>query len=129
MQTVIQSSDFVLTDALDNFIQQQAGKSMSACSAQVERLVIRLRDINGPKGGQDKECCVEVKLANFAPIVVSKRSSNTYSSIRTALGRASRTTLRKLSKRRDLKTSVRSTQHYQRPEPDQQVDESYVDAN
>lgn len=108
MQTVIHSNDFALTDAMDNFIKQQAGKSMKVCADQVERLVIRLKDINGSKGGQDKECCVEVKLANYAPIVVSKRSANAYSGIREALGRASRTTLRKLGKRRAYKYNSRS---------------------
>lgn len=113
MQTVIHSSDFALTSALDSFIKQQAGKSMRACADRVERLIIRLKDINGPKGGQDKECCVEVKLANHAPIVVSKRSSDAYSSIRKALGRASRTTLRRLGKRRASKYASRSISSFE----------------
>jgi ribosomal subunit interface protein len=107
MQTVIRSSDFSLTDALETFIKQQARKSMRKCSSQVARLVIRIKDINGPKGGQDKECSVEVMLPNHGPIVVSKRSSDAYSSIRKALGRASRTTLRKLKKRRASKYDSR----------------------
>ena len=109
MQTLIHSNDFVLTSALDSFIRSHAKKSMSACSDQVERLVVRLKDVNGPKGGNDMECCVEVKLANFAPIVVSKRSSDAYASIRQALGRASRTTLRKVGKRRACKPSLDMT--------------------
>ena len=106
MQTLIHSNDFALTSALDSFIRSHAKKSMSACSDQVERLVVRLKDVNGPKGGNDMECCVEVKLAKFAPIVVSKRSSDAYASIRQALGRASRTTLRKVGKRRACKPSL-----------------------
>lgn len=103
MHTVIHSNDFALTSALNSFIKQHTKKSMRACSDQVERIVVRLKDVNGPKGGDDKECSVEVKLANFEPIVVRKRSSDAYTSIRQALGRASRTTLRKLGKRRDSK--------------------------
>ena len=110
MQTVIHSNDFELTSALNSFIKQHTKKSMRACSDQVERIVVRLKDVNGPKGGDDKECSVEVKLANFAPIVVRKRSSDAYASIRQALGRASRTTLRKLGKRRDSKSSLQVTQ-------------------
>ncbi|MFT5572574.1 MAG: putative sigma-54 modulation protein [Cryomorphaceae bacterium] len=103
MQTAIHSSDFALTTALENFIHQQAGKSMNVCADRVERLVVRLRDVNGPRGGQDKECSVEVKLAHCEPIVVSKRSSDAYSSIRKALSRASRVTLRRIDKRRARK--------------------------
>lgn len=114
MQTFIQSNDFALTNALDTFIKQQAKKSMTACADQVESLIVRLKDINGPKGGDDKECCVEVKLANSAPIIVSKRSSDAYTSIRKALSRASRTTLRKLGKRRASKTHSRSLSAFTR---------------
>jgi putative sigma-54 modulation protein len=110
MQTVIHSNDFPLTRALDLFIRRHAKKSMRACSDQVERVVVRLKDVNGPKGGDDKECCVEVRLANFAPIVVSKRNSDAYASIRQALGRASRTKLRQLAKRRDCKATQVMTQ-------------------
>ena len=107
MQTVIHSNDFALTGALNSFINKQAAKSMNACSTQVDRLVVRLKDLNGPKGGNDKECSVEVKLTNHAPIVVRKRSSDAYASIRKALGQASRTTLRKLKKRRVLKSGTK----------------------
>ncbi|MGK0375603.1 MAG: ribosome-associated translation inhibitor RaiA [Arenicella sp.] len=110
MQIVIHSNDFAITSALDSFIKEHAKKSMRVCADQVESLVVRLKDVNGPKGGQDKQCCVEVKLANHEPIVVSKRSSDAYLSIRQALGRASRTTVRKLGKRRASKPAKPSPQ-------------------
>lgn len=127
MQTVIHSNDFALTDALNDFIKQQAGKSMSACTDQVERLIIRLKDINGPKGGHDKECCVEVKIANHAPIVVSKKSSDAYASIRKALGRASRTTLRKLNKRRAIRADSRAINSLKRDSAAEHLEEGSSD--
>jgi len=107
MQTVIQSKDYALTEALQSFIREHAKKSMNSCNNHIKQLNIRLKDINGPKGGEDKECLVEVKLANHAPIVVVKRSSDAYQSIRNALSRASRITLRKVGKRRTKKTDSR----------------------
>ena len=107
MQTTIHSSDFALTDALESFTKQQVQQSMKKCSDKVEGLVIRLKSINGPQ--REKECVVEVKLAQHAPVVVSKRSGDAYASIRAALSRASRTTLRRVSKRR-LKRGEMSVQ-------------------
>ena len=101
MQTIIHSTDFVLTKALETFIKQQVSKSMNVCSNQVERLVIRLKDINDPQ--HDKECSVEIILAHQAPIVVSKKNTNAYRSIKEALGRASRTVLRRSGKRQSNK--------------------------
>jgi len=104
MQTTIHSSDFALTDALENFIKQQVGQSMTKCSDRVESLIVRLKEINGPQ--HDKECIVEVKLAQQPPIVVSKRNADAYASIRSALSRASRTTLRRVKKRRAKKVDM-----------------------
>lgn len=104
MQTTIHSSDFALTDALESFIQQQVSQSMKICSDKVESLVIRLKDINDPQ--HDKECSVEIKLAQQPSIVVSKRSGNAYNSIREALSRASRTTKRRLGKRKSKKNAI-----------------------
>jgi ribosomal subunit interface protein len=103
MQTVIRSSDFELTEALNSFIKDQASRTMKVCSNKVERLVVRLKDTNDPQ--QEKECVVEVQLPNHATIVVSKKNANAYASIREALERASRTALRKLKKRRDRQYS------------------------
>ena len=103
MQTAIHSSDFALTTALESFIHQQAEQSMKVCTDRVERLVIRLKDLNGPKGGEDKQCSVEIKLAHCDPIVVSKTSTDAYASIRKALSRASRIAVRRIGKRRARK--------------------------
>ena len=101
MQTIIHSTDFVLTEALDTFIRQQVSQSMKVCSNQVDRLVIRLKDINDPQ--QDKECSVEIILAHRAPIIVSKKNTDAYKSIKEALGRASRIVLRRSGKRQSNK--------------------------
>lgn len=103
LKTTIHSNDFRLTQALERFIKRSINKSLLACIDQVERVSVRLRDINGPKGGDDKECCVEVKLSNAPTVVVSKRNSDAYTGIRKALGRASRATLRRLNKKRGRK--------------------------
>jgi len=102
MKTIIHSTDFALTEALETFIRQQADKSLRVCSDQTERLIVRLKDLNDPK--QDKECSVELKLSKHSdPIVVSKRGDNAYSSIRAALTRAARTALRRSGKRQARK--------------------------
>ncbi len=101
MQTAIKSSDYALTGALRSFIRGQIDKTMHASSSHIHKLTVRLKDLNGPKGGEDKECCIEIMLAEQAPVIVKKRSSNAYASIRNALDRASRITLRRLRKKRN----------------------------
>ena len=43
MKTIIHSTDFALTEALETFIRQQADKSLRVCSDQTERLIVRLK--------------------------------------------------------------------------------------
>ena len=105
MQIIIRSNDFALTDSLRHFLNSQIRKSMASCARSVELMTVRLKDINGPKGGVDKECIVEVKVANRPPVVVRKRNSDAYQGIRQALARAARVTLRKLRKTRARKNS------------------------
>ncbi len=109
METVIYSNDFSLTDASNNHIKQQVKTSMRVCSVRAERIVVRLEDVNGSKGDEGKERCVEVKLIKHAPIVVSKLGSDAYQSIRRAPARASSAVVRKVGRRCALETSVRST--------------------
>lgn len=100
MQTEISSQDFTITSALERAIRDKISTSTKAYADNVTRFVVRLKDLNGPKGGEDKECSVEIQFANQPSVFVRKRSSNAYCSIRKAIGRASRIALRKLSKRR-----------------------------
>lgn len=109
MQTAIQSSDFTLTRALTLFIKDQIEKSMHVSDAHIQKLTVRLKDLNGPKGGNDKECCIEITIPDQAPVIVKKRSSDAYASIRNAIGRASRITLRRLRKKRDDKRQLSPT--------------------
>lgn len=100
MKTHIQAMDFSLTNALESFIKQHTEKSMRASANLIDHVSVRLKDLNGPKGGCDKECSVEVVIPNSPSIVVTKRNSNAYACIREALGRAARVTLRKISRKR-----------------------------
>jgi len=100
MKTTIHAMDFSLTESLEQFIRNQAKKSMRASSDMIEHVSVRLKDLNGPKGGCDKECSVEVFIPNSPSVVVTKRSTDAYACIRKALGRAARVTLRKISRKR-----------------------------
>ena len=101
MQISIQSQDFPLTQALETFIRNQAIKAMGSFSERINRLVVRLKSIKQSNGMDTPQCCIEVHLAKQPNVVVIKRSANAYSTIRHAMARAERTTLRQIGKRRN----------------------------
>ncbi len=74
----------------------------------VPRARVRLSDVNGPRGGVDKRCQVELRAAGTSPVVVTSVARHWRSALDTALSRAARALLR-LSRRdrRHPRTLVR----------------------
>jgi putative sigma-54 modulation protein len=102
MNMTIQTQGFKLTRPLEQFTRHQVTKALRCCSDNVERVVVRLKDINGPKGGEDKHCIVEIKLSSKPKLVITKTSSDMYNSVRQTTKKVARTALRQLKKRRAL---------------------------
>ncbi len=98
MQIDIQSRGFSLTDALFDYAQRRLLFSMSYCNDYIHRIVVRLSDINGPRGGADKCCQVQVALMGMPDVVVKDTEVDLYVAIDRAIDRARRTVVRKIDK-------------------------------
>ncbi|MGB5439997.1 MAG: HPF/RaiA family ribosome-associated protein [Gammaproteobacteria bacterium] len=97
MQTIIQALGFSLTDALENHVHNRIGFTFSHFSGRVRRVTVRLSDLNGPRGGIDKCCLVEVRLDGLPAVVVEDVQPDIYIAIDRAIGRAARSIVRRLS--------------------------------
>lgn len=97
MQIDIQARGFSLTEALDNRVHNRLGFTFLHASSRVNRVRVRLSDLNGPRGGVDKCCLVEVRLEGLPVVIVEDIQSNMYTAIDRAVGRAARTVKRRLA--------------------------------
>ncbi|MGB5397580.1 MAG: HPF/RaiA family ribosome-associated protein [Gammaproteobacteria bacterium] len=97
MQIAIQSRGFSLTDALHQHVLNRLEFTLSRGASRVRRVDVRLSDINGPRGGVDKRCLIEVRLSGLPVVVVQDVQSDMYTAIDRAAGRAARTVLRRLA--------------------------------
>jgi len=98
MKIDIQSRGFSLTDALFGYAQRRLLFALSYCSGHVNRVVIRLSDTNGPRGGADKRCHIQVVLAGIPDVVVEDTEVNLYAAIDRAIDRVRRTVVRKVDR-------------------------------
>ena len=60
----------------------------------VPRARVQLYDVNGPRGGVDKQCRVELKTANAGTVVVTAMARDWHAALDTALARSARTLVR-----------------------------------
>ena len=102
MQIDIQARDFSLTDALRSHAERRLRFALSCCDDHIQRIAMRLSDINGPRGGADKRCHLRVVLDGLPDVVIEDIEADLYVAIDRATDRAGRTLLRKIDRQQTL---------------------------
>ena len=102
MQIDIHARDFPLTDALRDHIKRRLGFVLSARDEHIQRVKVRLSDINGPRGGADKCCHIQVMLTQLPDVVIKDTETDLYAAIDRATDRAGRTVVRKIDRQQTL---------------------------
>lgn len=97
MQIHIQATGMRPSDPLISHVQRRLRYALNRSDPRVSRVTVRLSDINGPKGGVDKACRIEVRLAGQASIIIEDIQSDIYTAVDRAAGRAGRTLMRRLA--------------------------------
>lgn len=100
MITKIQTQDIELTDALRDYTNKRLAYALSHSADHIQRVQVRLMDVNGPRGGVDKSCQVAVHLKRLSPVLVEDIETDLYVAIDRAVERMGRTLARRLSKQR-----------------------------
>jgi len=103
MKVSIQARDFTLTDSMLSYVKDRINYLFSSRYNQIQRITVRLSDVNGPRGGVDKRCKVTVVLPRLNEIVNDDVQSDLYVAIFRAMDRASRTVNRRLTRLQDKK--------------------------
>jgi putative sigma-54 modulation protein len=101
MQLDIQTNGFSLTDGLRNYTKWRMQFVVDRNDAQVMRARVRLADVNGPRGGIDKRCQIELALAGQNSIVIEDIETDLYVAIDRASDRCARTLNRRLERSRE----------------------------
>ena len=102
MQVDIQARDFSLTNALRIHAERRLRFALSCCDDHIQRIVMRLSDINGPRGGADKRCHLQVVLKGLPDVVIEDTEADLYVAIDRATDRAGRTVVRKIDRQQTL---------------------------
>jgi len=98
MKIDIQTRKFSLTDALGDYTKRRLRSALTCSDDYIQRVVVRLSDINGPRGGTDKHCHLQIVLAGLPDVIIEDTETDLYVAIDRATGRAGRTVVRKIDR-------------------------------
>lgn len=66
------------SDAVREYIDRQVGEILPRFDRIVRHIWVHAQDVNGPKGGKDKECALVIQLRTGRLLRYSERSSDLY---------------------------------------------------
>lgn len=102
MQIDIQCRSFDLTEGLRDYVRKRLAYNLSFGDAHITRVIVRLSGINGPRGGEDKRCRIEVRLKGLPAVVIEDTEADLYMAIDRAADRAGRMLVRRLARLREF---------------------------
>lgn len=100
MNLQIQAQNFALTEGLRHHVAARLAYALNHGRDIVTRVVVRMSDVNGPRGGVDKCCGIEVRLKGAPALIVEDTQADLYVAIDRASERIGRTLDRRLARQR-----------------------------
>ena len=96
----IQCLRFPITPRLADHTGRRLRFAMSHHSDLIRRVVVRLGDANGPRGGVDKFCRIQVYLMDAPVAVIEENGTDLYAVINRAADRVGRVVVKHLDRSR-----------------------------
>lgn len=103
MKIDIQAQKLKLGQTFKQNVKVKIRRLFQHNSDDVNRINITVADVNGPKGGEDKVCKVNVSVGGGQNILVSARDSSAYKAVTQAVKKASATLSRQRQKAKSIK--------------------------
>lgn len=85
----VRAIGFSLTDALRTHVQDGMQRAFAHRDPSLRRVEVRLRDLNGPRGGVDMQCELRAHFVGGEVLRVSRTHANLYAAISEAMSVAS----------------------------------------
>lgn len=91
MRTEIISPHWSVTESLSSHITTRMEPLEHRFGDRVRSIAVRLTDVNGPKGGEDKVCRLQARIENHPSMNTEGRHADIYTAITLAAHRMERT--------------------------------------
>jgi ribosome-associated translation inhibitor RaiA len=82
------------------YIQRKLGMKLGKFASSIDRVSVRVEDVNGPRGGIDHECRIKVVLSGLPSVVLIERDASLAAAIDRALAGSERAVRRAVRRKR-----------------------------
>ncbi|HET8720826.1 MAG TPA: HPF/RaiA family ribosome-associated protein [Nitrospira sp.] len=82
------------------YMRDKLSRALGKFAQSIERVTVRMEDVNGPRGGIDQECRIKVVLINQPGVLVEARNAFPDAAFRSALARIERAVRRSVQRSR-----------------------------
>ena len=101
MRMHVQGRNLQLSDALHEYAARRIGFAFDRVADRIREVAVRLTNINGPRGGDDKLCQVQVRLASGGSLLLEDRDASAYRAVDRSIGRIKRIVRDEIRRKRD----------------------------
>ncbi|HQZ38021.1 MAG TPA: hypothetical protein PLH72_03185 [Vicinamibacterales bacterium] len=81
-------------------IARKLGMRLGKFASSIERISVRLSDVNGPKGGVDHRCVIKVVVSGLPSVVVERTDSALQRAVNSAISATGEAVRRSVQRRR-----------------------------
>ena len=106
MQVIIHGQGVGISAPLEQHAEKRIGFAVRRFKERVDLVEIQLADVNGPRGGEDLECRLLVRIPGENSVVVRATGLDAYAILDRAAAKASRAIASLLGKRLALSRSA-----------------------
>lgn len=99
MRLFIFARGISLTKEVRSYVERRLHFASDRFADQIGDVTVVLRDLNGPRGGVDKECIIRVESPRIGSLVVEERSEGVMAAIFGAVQRFSDTMKKRIARR------------------------------
>lgn len=97
METTLRTHSVPLTPLLKEYVERRLESAFGRLECYEVRVLVTLSDVNGPRGGEDIRCRVQVRMPHLE-VVVEDQSDNPFQAAGSAIGRAGHSLTRRIER-------------------------------
>ncbi|MEM7157225.1 MAG: HPF/RaiA family ribosome-associated protein [Myxococcota bacterium] len=94
MELAVRGHNLFLSDQLEHLVRRRLDFALGRFASRIRRIDVKFDDVNGPRGGVDKRCQVDVTLSRGGQV----RAHSMAESLRDAIDEAAHRVVRRLNR-------------------------------